>query len=59
MLEAARSGEDLASLLRRVGSDWPLAEAAAANAVEADAPLAEGEAVKVTRRERFEREPFD
>jgi len=47
-------GETLAALLVRVGSDWDLEKAAAANAIESSATFHRSDPVKVTQRERVD-----
>jgi predicted Zn-dependent protease len=52
-IASPRSGESLRSLLRRSQSEWSLAEAAIANALEEDQSLESGELVKLPRREPY------
>ncbi|MBW2390372.1 MAG: M48 family metalloprotease [Deltaproteobacteria bacterium] len=52
-IETARKGETLAALLERVGSDWDLEEAAAANGIDSSASFGRGDSVKITRKEPF------
>jgi predicted Zn-dependent protease len=49
----ARAGETLASAARRAGDAWSPEQSAAANALAPDAPLAEGQLLKVARREPY------
>lgn len=52
-IHRARAGESLAALLKRVGSPWDAKTAAVANALTADAALAEGTLVKAPLTEPY------
>ena len=53
-LVTAKPGETAAQIVKRSASQWPATKVAAANAIEEGARLSGGEAVKVSKRERYQ-----
>ena len=52
-LVEAKRGETVSAIAKRANSQWSAERVAAANAMRANAKLAGGEAVKVSKREKY------
>jgi predicted Zn-dependent protease len=54
-LAVAKAGETLSEVAKRTGSEWSAAKMGVANAMETGAKLPEGEAIKISKREPYQR----
>ena len=55
----AKKGETLGGVAKRSSSQWSPAQMSVANAIEASLKLSGGEAIKVSKRERYEPKPVN